>query len=354
MPLSASPLISVLILNWNGAACLPRCLEAIANQTFDNYEVIVIDNASTDHSADQLETYWSTLCMNQSVHFCVLRLPGNLGFAAANNLGANHAQGLWLAVLNNDAFPEPVWLESLANAAYSHPEYSFFSAHILQAKDPEKIDGTGDICHISGLAWHRDLNQPRTIQRPRSEVFSPNAAAAMYRKDIFLQAGGFDEDYTSHHEDVDLGFRLRLQGQRCLYVPEAVVYHMGSASYGIESDRTVYQTHRNFVWTYFKDMPGLLVWKYLPAHLFANLFFIFHYTTRKQGKVIWRAKIDALRGLPAVLRKRRILQAQRTVPPAAISRLLDHGFAAPYLLGTRGKALRQLTERLKRGQPPRQ
>src|SRR3990170_5640248 len=142
------PLVSVVIVNWNGWDTLPRCLEALASQSFEDFEVILVDNASSDGSADEAEMRWP--------HMRVIRLEENLGFAAANNLGARKACGRWLALLNNDAFPEPDWLEELIHASQSNSNFNLFASKIIQSKNPAKIDGTGDIYHVSGLAWHRD------------------------------------------------------------------------------------------------------------------------------------------------------------------------------------------------------
>jgi GT2 family glycosyltransferase len=122
------------------------------------------------------------------------------------------------------------------------------------------LDGAGDEYHVSGLAWRRFYNHlANGYGLKPEEVFGACAAAAMYRREDFLKIGGFDEDYFSYFEDVDLSFRLRLAGGRCLYVPDAIVHHVGSASTGKLSDFVVYYGHRNLVWTFFKDMPGTLV-----------------------------------------------------------------------------------------------
>jgi GT2 family glycosyltransferase len=331
----APPLVSILVLNWNGEKYLPRCLDSIVKQTFTDYEVIVIDNASTDHSADSIEQRWPG--------FQVIRLEENLGFAAANNLGAQVARGNWLALLNNDAYPSPEWLESLLKAAQNYPMYSFFASCILQANNPHLVESAGDIYNISGLAWPRGRNAAfDNIRLEIGEVFSACAAAALYKREAFLQVGGFDQKFSSHHEDVDLGFRLRLQGYRCLFVPEAIVLHVGSASYGTQSDRVVYQVNRNLVWSFVANMPGWLFWKYLPAHIISNLVFLFYYTLRNQANAIWRAKLDAIRGLPAVFRDRKLIQRNRKVGSAEISQAMDHSWLNPYTLGNNGQKIRRL------------
>jgi GT2 family glycosyltransferase len=134
-----------------------------------------------------------------------------------------------------------------------------------------------------------------------------------------------------YHEDVDLGFRMRLLGYRCLYVPSAIVYHKGSASTSIKSDFAVYYGHRNLVWSFFQNMPGWLLLKYLPAHLLANLVFLVYYSLRCQAAPIWRAKWHAFLGLPRALRKRRSIQKNRQISPEEISQVLEHGWLKPYI-----------------------
>ena len=329
-PSNEPPAVSVLVLNWNGAAHLPRCLDALQAQTFRDFEALVLDNASTDHSADEVEMRWPG--------FHLIRFEHNLGFAAGNNRGAQLARGRWLVFLNNDAFPQPDWLERLVEAARAWPAFTFFASRLVYAGDLDRMQAAGDVLNVSGFAWSRDNGFPlEAAHLEAEEVFSSCAAAAMFQRRAFLDAGGFNDDFVSHLEDVDLGFRLRLAGQHCLYVPAAVVAHVVSASYGAESERTVYQVQRNVVWMYVANMPGRLFWKYLPAHLIANLVFLLYYTLRGRGRAAGRAKLDALRGLPAALRRRRVIQASRTASLPEIDRVLDHGWLSPYLLGRQSR-----------------
>jgi GT2 family glycosyltransferase len=335
--LDKNPLVSVIIVNWNGEQFLSRCLEALKAQSFNDFELIFIDNASTDRSLDLLESILPGANL--------IELQQNIGFANANNIGANASRGRWLALLNNDAYPATDWLEQLIDATEKYPEYSFFASQILVAAVPTQVESTGDVFHVSGNAWHRDHH--RTIEqshREYSEVFSACAAAALYDREIFIQAGGFDERYFSHHEDVDLGFRFQLQGHRCLYVPDARVEHIGSASFGVESDKTIYQVHRNSVWTYFKNMPGRLFWKYLPSHLFGNIVFLFFYSLRGQGKAIWKAKIDAIHGLPDILKERQTRSEAIKIVLDEFDQRMDHTWLGPYLLGRRSGKLRQINK----------
>jgi len=338
----STPDASVVIVNWNGNQVLPRCLEALITQTVSNFEILIVDNGSKDGSVDQLEIRYP------GVHlFC---LGENLGFAAANNRGAARARGNWLAFLNNDAFPAPDWIEKLLEAARNYPGFSLFASKLVSAENPGSIDGTGDIYHVSGSAWHRDRDQPVDQSTNQiDEVFSACAAASLVNRQVFLESGGFNERYFSHYEDVDLGFRLRLFGEHCLYVPGAVVYHVGSASFGVESNQTIQNGQRNMVWTYFTNMPGWLFWKYLPAHLLANLIFLTYYTLRGQGKAIWKAKWEAFCGLPKTIQERLKIQASRKANNPSIVSMMDRDWFSPYLLGKRAKIYREWIKQPKRG-----
>jgi len=320
-----APLISVIMVAWNSKAHLSTCLSALSKQTFQDIEVILVDNGSTDGSADGIESCWPDL------HLTVERLEQNLGFAVANNIGARLARGKYLALLNADAFPEPDWLEQLVRAANDNPEFTFFASRQIQANAPNLLDGTGDEYHVSGIAWRQNYNQPVSqFGLQTAEIFSACAAAALYLRDDFIKVGGFDEDYFSYFEDVDLGFRLRLAGGRCFYVPQAVIYHVGSAGAGKTSDFSFYYGHRNLVWTFFKDMPAALFWCYLPLHMLMNIYLSASYFFKEKRSIVFKSKMDAFRALPAILRKRKHVQQMRTVSLDEIRRTMIKELFAPY------------------------
>ncbi len=200
------------------------------------------------------------------------------------------------------------------------------------ADDSNRIDGSGDVYHVSGLCWrrHHGLNQsePRRHDDP---VFSGCGAASLYRLDRINEVGGFDESYFCYYEDIDLVFRMRLAGASCMYIASSVVAHHGSALSGKDSDFSVYHGHRNMVWTFFQNMPGQYFYLYLPAHLFVNLISLIHYTLQGRPRIIFRSKWHAFRQLPAVLRKRREIQASIKVKPSDVLQYMVKGFLRPYL-----------------------
>jgi len=319
------PNISVVVSVWNSCLTLFQCLACLDAQTYKDLEIIIVDNGSTDGAIEEIKK-----SPRPNLH--LEQLDRNKGFAVANNIGARLAQGYWLALLNADALPEPDWLEKLVRAAEENPEFSFFSSRQIQANNRHLLDGAGDVYHVSGIAWRRHYNRPAEhLALQPAEVFSACGAAALYLREDFLQVGGFDEDYFSYFEDVDLGFRLRLMGKKCLYVPQAVVYHVGSASTGKRSDFSVYYGYRNLIWTFIKNMPSPLIWLYLPLHIGTLLFFSVYLTFRGQGRAIWRAIFDAYRDLPKFMAKRRMIHQNLENKSSDLLRVMSTGLFEPYV-----------------------
>ena len=337
--------VVVVIVNANAGSLLAQTLTALAAQTRAPDRTMVVDNASRDGSADGLEERFTDIE--------VVRLEENLGFAGANNLAVQEASDCeWIALLNPDAFPEPEWLEQVLAAAEERPDYSFFANRMVMAADPGRLDATGDLVHVSGIAWPRDHGTPSSSARPGDEVFSASAAAALYRRDAFVGVGGFDERFFCYFEDVDLGFRLRLAGHRCWYVPTAVVSHVGASTSGRESDFFLYHTHRNVVWTYVKNMPSPLFWLYLPQHVLFNVLVLIAYTRLGRARLVLRAKGDALRGLPAVLRERRVVQGQRVASSRELRALMARGLEVVPMLARRSHELEEAAPKESPAAPP--
>jgi GT2 family glycosyltransferase len=308
--------VSVIIVNWNSDTLLTKCLQHLENQTIIPSHIYVIDNASSDDSATNVESF---------TNITMLKMDSNLGFAAGNNAALNQCDTEFIALLNPDAFPEPNWLKSLLEAAVAHPETVAFGSRQLRDGSPGVLDGIGDSYQISGRMFRRRYGgQQQARDLVQQEIFSPCAAAALYRLQPVIDSGGFDEDFFCYVEDVDLGFRLRLAGYKSMYVPEAVIRHVGAAtSGGPHSDFAVYHGHRNLVWTYVKNMPSFLFWLLLPLHISLNIGSIIAFAFRGQGAVILRSKRDACLGLPKMWRKRKKIQGARVASIKDVWRQLD-------------------------------
>ena len=311
--------IGVVVVHWNSPALLLDCLRHLRLQSRPPDAILVVDNASQAFDEAGLRRRFPGVEL--------ARLDENRGFAGGANQGARllpHCD--WIAFLNPDAHPEPGWLAALASASLRYPEAGALASQMHKLDTADRLDGTGDLYHISGRVWRRDEGCPvRASEREEGEVFSACGGTAIYRGDVFRALGGFDERFFCYLEDVDLGFRLRLAGYRCIYVPDARVRHLGSAVTKRGSDFSVYYGHRNLVWTFVKNMPGPLLWALLPYHLLLNLATLVHFAARGRGAILWQAKRDALRDLPRALEQRRAIQARRRATLNGIWRVLEKG-----------------------------
>ncbi|PIE56686.1 MAG: glycosyltransferase [Desulfobulbus propionicus] len=306
----------IIIVNWNSWDYLWKCLDALSTQTYKDFKVFVIDNASNNQEKSvYLKKFsWVEYIENKS----------NIGFAAANNNVINTiALSPWVVLLNPDTVPDCCWLESLMAAAKAYPEYSSFGSKLLKADEPSLLDGEGDVYHMSGFAWRKGHGQPANTLTTEYPIFSPCAAAAMYDRKAFQLVGGFDTDYFCYHEDVDLGFRLQLAGFRALQVPSSVVFHHGSATTSTRSDFSLYYGHRNLIWTWFKNLPLPFLLLFFPIHCLWNIAALCRYIFRGQGKVVGKAKIDGYFSLKKVLKKRSDIQKNRSVSLLFIWSIID-------------------------------
>ncbi len=291
-------MISVVILNFNGKRYLDKCLSALAGQTCRDFEVIVVDNGSTDGSAEHLRADfpWAR----------IIRSEENLGFAGGTNRGIRSASGDYILTLNNDTWVEEQFIEHIIKPMFEK-DVGMCASKMLFPDG--RINSTGICVSRSGAAWDRGMFEMDEGQYDQEEeVFGPCAGAALYRKSMLEEIGLFDEDFFLYMEDVDLAFRGRLAGWKCIYVPEAVVYHHHGGTAGFGSDLSVYYGNRNVVWYAIKDFPTRLLITSLPFILARNVAVIPYYALRGQGRVILKSKLDALLGIPKVLGKRQIVQ----------------------------------------------
>lgn len=298
---AATPAVQVIIVAYNSAATLQRCVDALAAQTFTDFEAVVWDNASTDGALADLRA---------GPRVETVRSDANLGFAAGNNRAAERSRSRYIAFLNPDAFAEPDWLARLVAAAETYGAEAVASLQLDDA-DPSLLDGAGDCMSIAGIPWRGGYGQPRAAAPTAPcEVFSACGAAALYRRDAFEALGGFEARFFCYCEDVDLGFRLRRAGGRCVLEPRAAVRHVGGASSGGKhSDFAEFHGTRNRLWTFMRNMPPWLMPIALPAHLLTLTYVL----ARSPG--LLRVRLKALR---AALRERALLNSAPV--PALCSR----------------------------------
>ena len=288
-------LISVIVLNYNGKGFLDGCLSSLASQTYSDFEVIVVDNGSRDGSPEYIEENypWVRLAKNDE----------NLGFAGGTNVGIRAAKGEFIITLNNDSRADSRFIEELIKPM-ADPEVGVCAAKMLFPDG--RINSAGICISRSGAAWDRGMFEPDRGQYEFvEEVFGACAGAALYRREMLDEIGLFDEDFFLYLEDVDLAFRARLAGWKCLYVPGARVIHHHGGTAGVGSDLAVYYGNRNIVWYPIKDFPFRLLITSLPFIVARNLAVIPYYALRGQGGVILKSKLDALKGVVKMMEKRK-------------------------------------------------
>ncbi len=305
------PWVRVVIVNYNAGPLLQAAVAGLAGQSDADFETIIVDNGSTDGSAEA--------CVLPDSRFRWLRAGANLGFAAGCNLGCRGATTPWLAMLNPDAAPEENWLAALRQATLHYPDAAMFGSTQVNAGDPGILDGAGDAYSIFGLAWRGGHGLPIEAVRGDMRVFSPCAAAALYRRDLFEAAGGFAASFFCYLEDVDLGFRLNLSGHEAIQVAGARVRHVSSATSGVASRFSLYQIVRNSVFVAVRCMPSPLVWIGLPLLFLSQV-----WAGLRKGRVRVRmtALRDGLRRFPELLHQRQAIQALRCISLAEVCRLL--------------------------------
>jgi len=310
--------VALIIVTYNASRFIEKVLRSVHAQSRMPDRMLVIDNSS----ADVAETAATVACF-PAVEW--IPLQDNIGFAGANNYGiALCADVELIALLNPDAFPQPTWLEQLVLAAESYPVAGSFASRLLCHGKDNILDGAGDLLGLDGKPRRRGHGHAARHFGDGRDVFCASAAAALYRRHAVLGVGGFDEDFFCYLEDVDLGFRLLLAGYSCRYVPSAVASHIGSGTTGGQhSAFSIYHGHRNLVWTYIKNMPGVLFLALLPFHLLLNLAALIYFTLRGQGRVLLKAKIDAVVRIPNMWSKRKAIQSSRISTVGTIWRLLD-------------------------------
>ena len=302
MPTAAAPRVAAVIPHWNRRDLLPPLFESLRAQTRPFDEILIVDNGSTDDSADLAERAGAR----------VLRLGRNFGFAPAVNRGIEAVQAEWVAILNNDVTLEPAWLESLLEAV-TRDGAAFATGKIVNAADPNLIDGTFDEVSRGACAHRCGSGKPDAAawNRARRIRFAP-MTAALFRKDLFSELGGLDESFGSYMEDAEFGLRCALAGRAGIYVPSAVAHHRGSATLGEWNKTTVWRIARNQVLLAAKHFQGQPQWPLVAGQLLWGLLALRH----GRGWACLRGKLAGFRDSRAM--KKASASADKTNKVAAI------------------------------------
>lgn len=309
------PEISIIIVNWNGRQFLPDCLSALRQQTFRDFETIFVDNASTDDSLEYVRAHFPEVK--------IVALEINRGFSGGNIAGYAHASGETIALLNNDTEAHPEWLEAIHHASREFSDAGSFACKMMYFNDRARIENCGFQIDSAGIAAElgRDELDGSKWQTSR-EVFGACGGAVAYRRSMIERVGFLDPDFFMIYEDVDLSFRAQLSGFRCVYVAKAIVYHHYRSTIKKRPALQVFYSQRNIDFVYWKNLPLAFILRSAPRRLLYEVGSALYFFRIGSGVPFFRAKLDVLRRLPSVLKKRRVIQKQNTLSTSQLSSLL--------------------------------
>ncbi len=262
-----NPLISIIIVNFNGKKHLNKCLFSLKKQIYSNFEVIFVDNNSIDGSMEIIEKNYSDFVR-------VIKNPKNYGFAKGNNIGINASNAKYVVLLNNDTKTDPHWLEELVSIVEKDEQIGMCASKILFMQKPKEIDSTGLCIYPDGTSRQRGwMEKDKGQFDDELDVLLPSGCAALYRKKMLDQIGCFDERFFAYCEDTDLGLRARLVGWECVFVPKAVVYHFYSGYWSSHPLKKIFLIERNRILLVFKLFP---LWSILKSYYYYLVRCIYH------------------------------------------------------------------------------
>lgn len=337
-PQNGKPLVSIVIPSQDGSELLPQCLDSLKGQTYENVEVILVDNGSTDGSGDLVRRDYPSVT--------VVRREERLGYGAGCNLGAAHADGEYVLFLSNDTKVTSGCLEELVRVAEEDPRIGVVQNKLLRAHDPLVVDSVGSYFTSTGLLYYQDQGKPDSYQDGVvKDIFAADGTAMMVRRSLFEELGGFDHDYGIYYDDVDLCWRVWLAGYRVVVATGAVVYHLGGATMRRRnSEMIVFMQFRNRLCTLIKNLSARDLVRVLPVHLVTCLAGSLAFLVRGKPRVaraILRGLLWNVFNLRGTLEKRRINRSLPAAPDNERLRRLSRPMPLPELISSRIEYLRR-------------
>jgi GT2 family glycosyltransferase len=313
--------VSVIIVNWNGEHFLKDCLGSLQEQSHRNFEVIFVDNFSTDNSLSTARRLASDLGID--VKF--IELPSNRGFAGGNNEGLKYASGAYIALLNPDTIAEKDWMQRLVEALKTHPDAGICASKMIVDGDCV-IDSAGDGYSTFGHAFKRGEGEPPDALSECAYVFGACAGAAIYRREMINEIRLFDEDLFVIFEDTDLNLRAQLSGWKCFYVADAIVYHKVGGSMKKIGHQASYYVVRNDKIVKIKNLPLSIILKKLPSLLLGEAIWFFYYIINRRFGYYLKANVDVVKHISSHLKKRREVMNLKRATDNYIQSILTSGF----------------------------
>ncbi len=322
--------VTVIVVNWNNRDLLRECLFSLRRQTYKPFHIIVVDNGSVDGSLEMLDNEFGGFAY-------IIRNLKNRGFCGAVNQALRASKSDYVALLNNDAEAQPIWLEELVRAAEQADDIGMCASKILKFDQPYVIDKVGHLIYPDGQNRGRGTGQ---VDRGQFDVeedaLFPDGCAGLYRREVFRTIGLFDEDFFAYGDDAELGLRAQVGGWRAIYCPRAVAYHHHSQTLGAYSPQKVFYIERNRIWLAFKLFPPslLLLNPYFTALRFFGAAtalllrrgesgnFVREYSALRLIWTVIKADLAALAGLPRILRKRKEVRRIRKISNSELKKIL--------------------------------
>lgn len=282
--------VTIVIPNYNGIKFIDNCIKSLQKQTYPDIEVIVVDNNSVDESVNFINKHYPNIR--------IISLDKNYGFSKAVNVGIRESKTPYVILLNNDTETDERFVEKLVNAIEKSNKIFSVSSKMLSYDNRELMDDAGDYYTVIGWAFQRGVGQSKENYIEEKSVFSSCAGAAIYRKEIFKQIGLFDESHFAYLEDVDIGYRARIAGYKNIYNPDAIVYHIGSATSGSKyNDFKVKLTARNSIYLNYKNMPFLQIIINAIPLLFGYIIKTVFFFRKGYGKAYLKGLAEGLKTL---------------------------------------------------------
>lgn len=331
------PEIDVIIPNWNGREWLGNCLDSLGKQSFQDFEIIVVDNGSTDGSVEFIRTAYPQVKL--------LALPENTGFTGGINAGVRAGSAEYICWFNNDAEAEPDFLKNLVEGLAKRQDEGFAMAapRVTFQANPGLINSVGQFIGPDGIGRDRGFRQPDGPAFDTGlEIFGPAGVAALYRREIFNKIGLLDETFFLYSEDVDFNYRAQLAGYRCIYVPLARVAHRGSATARTISPKATRLASRNGLLAIVKNVPGRVLIKMLPWIVAGQLYQLVLFARQGQLGGALQGKLDLIELLPLTLEHRKSIQTRRKLTPRQFEQQMKQGRNTPRLLQNLLSKLRSL------------
>ncbi len=310
------PVVSVIIPNYNGKKYLEPCLSNLFMSDYPNIEVIVVDNASTDDSVRFLKTDYPQVK--------IIGFIRNTGFAYACNAGIKSASGEYIFLLNNDVELKPDYLSMLMDTLLERSEYTMATGKIMRFYNKTLIDAAGDGLTVGGEPYNRGHDQPDDGRFDKMEqIMGVCAGAAVYKKDVFEKIGGFDEDFFAYMEDVDLNLRALISGFKSVYVPQAVCFHHGNATFGTLSPIHVFLTNRNKIYYILKNFRMKWIFEHMAQIWNHQLEMAKLFSLTQKGGSFFKSRVSAIKKIPKMIFKRHVFLIKHKPDWESAYRFLD-------------------------------